>query len=75
MGRFVLGVVIGGAAAFVLGYNFGRGVAPLTNPLATRTALSVQLKRQAGEFFDSARAAIHKATAPPRRPAAKPPER
>ncbi|MDA8364011.1 MAG: hypothetical protein M0Z84_09395 [Gammaproteobacteria bacterium] len=75
MGRFLFGVIIGGMAAFLLGYNFGRGVPLLTDPLAARSGLPAEMKTQASEILESARAAIHKATAPSRRPGIPPPGR
>ncbi len=68
VGRFLFGVIIGALAAFVLGYNFGRGVPLLTNPLAKRSEFPAEVKRKANELLESTKAAIHKATAPSHRP-------
>ncbi len=75
MFRFLCGMVIGGMIAFVGGYNLGRGALPLSDAIAARSKLSVELRSQVGEMIDSARAAIHRATAPPRRPGAPVPKR
>ncbi len=68
MGKFLCGVILGGLAAFVFGYNFGRGVPLLTDPLARRTGFPAEVQRKASEILESTKAAIHKATAPSRAP-------
>ncbi len=61
---FIVGLIIGGAVAFLLGINYGRGVPLLSNPFAKRD-LSTQIKEKAGEIAEGAREKLHEATKPP----------
>jgi len=65
---FVIGLIVGGVIAFLLGMNYGRGAPLWSNPFAQRD-LAATLKDKAGEIAENAREKIHEATRPdgPRR--------
>lgn len=56
-----IGLVIGGLAGFVLGYNQGRGAPLLTNPFEPHT-VTERIRQKADEVADDARKRIHEAT-------------
>ena len=60
---FVVGLVIGGIVAFLLGMNYGRGVSLLSNPFA-KPDISTTIKEKAGEIAEGAREKLHEATKP-----------
>lgn len=60
---FLVGLIVGGVIAFLLGMNFGRGTPLLSNPFAQRH-LGSALKEKAGEIAEGAREKIHEATKP-----------
>jgi hypothetical protein len=60
---FVVGLIIGGVVAFLLGMNYGRGAPLLSNPFAKRD-ISGTIKEKAGEIAEGAREKLHEATKP-----------
>ena len=60
---FVVGLIIGGVVAFLLGMNYGRGDPLLSNPFAKRD-ISGTIKEKAGEIAEGAREKLHEATKP-----------
>lgn len=60
---FVVGLIIGGVVAFLLGINYGRDVPLLSNPFAQRD-ISGTIKEKAGEIAEGAREKLHEATKP-----------
>jgi hypothetical protein len=60
---FLVGLILGGGVAFLLGMNYGRDEPLLSNPFADRS-LSGKVKQKAGEMVETARGKIHAATKP-----------
>lgn len=60
---FLVGLILGGVIAFLLGMNYGRGVPLLSNPFAHRN-LAETIKDKAEHLAEGAREKIHEATKP-----------
>ena len=69
MKKFLLGLAIGAVIAFHLGINFGRHKSLLSNPYEADVVERV--KKGADKAVDTTREAIHEATEPARKEAAK----
>lgn len=60
---FLVGLMVGGFIAFLLGMNYGRGAPLLSNPFAHRS-FAETLKDKAEHLAEGAREKIHEATKP-----------
>jgi len=60
---FIVGLIVGGIIAFMLGINYGRDRPLLSNPFAARD-LGESVKEKAESIVEGAREKLHKATQP-----------
>ncbi len=64
MRKFFIGLVVGAAIAFVLGFNFGRDVPLWTNPFTAKSDLSQRVAERTEKTLEHAKEAVHEATKP-----------
>lgn len=60
---FIVGIIVGGAIAFMLGINYGREQPLWSNPFAKRD-LGQTVKEKAESIVEGAREKLHEATKP-----------
>lgn len=63
MKSFLIGLILGAAIAFGLGYNYGRGVPMISNPFLERS-LSADVKESAESLVEGVKEKIHEVTKP-----------